>query len=76
MEVGYWVGVGGASIPGEERLTEKERNGVTERSGLSVRRMAKERVGKAREREREEIGISMESEKRGRRGGGGRNCAE
>lgn len=32
MEVGYWVGVGGASIPGEERLTEKERNGVTERS--------------------------------------------
>lgn len=34
MEVGYWVGVGGASIPGEERLTEKERNGVTERSGL------------------------------------------
>ena len=30
MEVGHWVG--GTSIPGEEELTEKERNGVAERN--------------------------------------------
>lgn len=64
-------------------MTEKERNGVTERSGLRET----ERVGKARGGgETEEIGISMESEKRGRErqegngrelvGGGGRNCVE
>lgn len=62
MEVGYWVG--GASIPGEEeeRLTEKERNGVTERRRRGL--------------EKEEIGISMRKRETGRVGGwrGGRTA--